>query len=416
VSANDSAAAFTARSPEPALPVSLYVHVPYCLSRCAYCDFTSSVADPLWHASFVDAVLFEAGHWSFYDLLGDVPTLYFGGGTPTVLGPGLARLVRGVRETAVMRPSAEITVETNPDTTTREAVSALVNEGVNRFSLGVQSFDDEVLAVLGRRHDAAAAASAASVLQESGARFSVDLMCGIPGQSMRSWQTTLERAVATGATHASVYPLSVEEGTPLAGRVQAGSLELPDPDAAAEMMLLAEEVLGEAGLLRYETANYARPGEEARHNTVYWAGGAYLGLGPSASGMLPAATLGAMIETEGLDRVTPAGPGLPLPSAADARARFTQVRDVQRYIRDPLRSIAEVEYLTAEEAQREDVMLGMRLTQGVPAEKTSRAGLDAVFDSLAADGLVELAGGRWRTTSRGWLLGNEVFGRIWNGA
>jgi oxygen-independent coproporphyrinogen-3 oxidase len=399
------------------MPVSLYVHVPYCLSKCAYCDFTSSVTDPRWHAPFVDAVLFEAGHWSFYDLLGDVPTLYFGGGTPTVLGPELARLVRGIRETAVMRAGAEITVETNPDTTIGETVFALVSEGVNRFSLGVQSFDDEVLATLGRRHDAVGAESAARVLGESGARFSVDLMCGIPGQSMRSWRETLKRAVGTGATHMSVYPLSIEEGTPLAQRVEAGSLAAPDPDEAAEMMLLAEEVLGEAGLVRYETANYALPGHEARHNTVYWTGGAYLGLGPSASGMLPAATLGAMIETEGLDRATSAGPGgLPLPSATDARARFTQVRDAIAYIRDPLRSIVEVEYLTAEEVMREDVMLGMRLSIGVPAEKTSLAGLDAVFESLAADGLVQLADGRWRTTSRGWLLGNEVFGRIWNGA
>lgn len=403
------------QSEQPLLPVSLYVHVPFCLSKCAYCDFTSSVADSRWHAPFADAVLYEAGHWSFYGLLGDVPTLYVGGGTPTVLGDDLLRLVRGLAETAVLRRDAEITVETNPDTTAAALVSALVDEGVNRFSLGVQSFDDDVLAVLGRRHDASAAETAARTLRDSGVRFSVDLMCGIPGQSMHSWRETVQRAIATGAGHASVYPLSIEDGTPLAAKVEAGALDEPDPDMAAEMMLVAEALLGEAGLARYETANYARPGEESRHNSVYWTGGAYLGLGPSASGMLPARLLGEVLETEGLHRAAPTGRGLPLPPADAVRARFTAVCDAQRYMRDPLRSIAEVEYLSAEDTQREDVMLGMRLAKGVPAEKVSQAGLGAVFDSLLHDGLVELARGHWRTTARGWLLGNEVFGRVWNG-
>src|SRR5450759_309104 len=164
-----------AETPVPT-PVSLYVHVPFCVSKCAYCDFYSEAGAEGRAASFVDAALFEAGHWSHYDLLDDVPTLYLGGGTPTVLGEELVRLVRGLRETARLRRGAEITVETNPETTGRELVAALIGAGVNRVSLGVQSFDDDVLGTLGRCHSAEQARAATRVLADAGVPFSIDLM------------------------------------------------------------------------------------------------------------------------------------------------------------------------------------------------------------------------------------------------
>jgi putative oxygen-independent coproporphyrinogen III oxidase len=386
---------------------SLYLHVPFCASKCAYCDFCSlPVTDARWHEAFVDGVLREVRRWRCHTL-DNVPTLYIGGGTPTVLGAELVRLLEGLRPVLGLRDGAEVTVEANPDSVTPELVAATLEAGANRVSLGVQSFDGDVLRILGRRHDAETAERAARVLADAGVRFSVDVMCGIPGQSLESWRETLERAIATRAGHVSAYPLSVEEGTPLYARVRRGELPAPDPDAAADMMLLAEDVLGSAGIARYEVASYARAGEESRHNTRYWTGGAYVGVGPSAASMLPAEEFARIAEGEKWSLPEP------VPDTA-ARVRFTRSHDVETYVSAPVAGPADVEYLTAGESEREDVMLGLRLAAGVTAEEVSAAGLTPVLERLAADGLVEMAAGRWRTTRRGWLLGNEVFGRVWN--
>jgi len=412
-----------AHVPPMPLPVGLYIHVPFCLSKCAYCDFESAVSDSRWHTPYVDAVLFAAAHWASYELLDDVPTLYFGGGTPTILGNELVRLVEGLRDIATIRPGAEITVETNPDTTDAALVAALVAAGVNRFSLGVQSLDDVVLRALGRRHSAADALDAARVLAGSGQAYSVDLICGVPGQDRQSWRTTLVAALGAGAGHMSVYPLSIEDGTPLAERIAAGAMPQPDPDEAAAMMQTAARMLSEVGLDRYEVANYARLGEESRHNSSYWTGVAYLGIGPSAASMLPADAFAHVADAEGWSRdVRVEGAAIASQDAEAAferaaRIRFTATSDTTAFIRQPLAEPAEIERLTASEVAREDVMLGMRLTCGVSAEEIEAAGLSEVFAGLAADGLVEpTPDTRWRVTERGWLLGNEVFGRIWQGS
>jgi putative oxygen-independent coproporphyrinogen III oxidase len=405
-----SRAADAAGLPAP-LPVSLYVHVPFCVSKCAYCDFYSEPGGAERHAGFVDAVLLEAERWSRYGLLDDVPTLYFGGGTPTALGPELVRLVRGLRQVATLRPDAEVTVETNPETTDDREVSALVEAGVNRFSLGVQSFDDAVLRTLGRCHDGEKARAAVGILRAAGVPFSVDLICGVPGQSFESWEATLEEAVASGARHVSVYPLSIEEGTPLATAVSEGHLAVPDPDVAADMMLAAEVALAAAGMPRYEVASYAQPGHEARHNIVYWTGGAYLGLGPHAASMLPNAVYELVAGGEGWE--VPAS-GDPTP----ARARFTREAPLGPYLDAPLARPEPLELLSEAEAAREDVMLGLRLTRGAVASAVEAAGLSETLRDLALHGLVtlgtdETGQGRWRTTQRGWLLGNQVFGAVW---
>lgn len=421
----DSAALTTAASSGLALlaadaagaastPVSLYVHVPFCLSKCAYCDFYSETGESRRFSQFVDAVLFEAGHWSHYGLLDDVPTMYVGGGTPTVMGPELVRLVRGLGDTAHLRPDAEITVETNPETTDAALVAALVDAGANRFSIGVQSFDDSVLTTLGRCHDVASTARALDILRAARVSFSIDLICGVPGQSFESWDDTLEKAVNSGARHVSVYPLTVEDGTPLDAAIRDGRSAAPDPDVAAEMMLVAEVALSAAGLLRYEVANYAQPGHESRHNSVYWTGGAYLGVGPHAASMLP----------RNLYAPVGAGEGWGLPVTADggepARIRWTREVALADYVRDPLAAPAPMEALSGAEAAREDVMLGLRLTDGVPADQVQTAGVTRVLEQLEGRGLVRLGAGRdglarWRTTQNGWLLGNEVFSSVWAG-
>ena len=392
-------------------PVSLYVHVPFCVSKCAYCDFYSQAGGGELHAPFVDAALFEAGHWSHYDLLDDVPTLYIGGGTPTLLADGLVRLVEGLFETANVRPDAEVTIETNPETTDAALVARLIEAGVTRFSLGVQSFDDDVLKTLGRCHDAEKAREATRILRDSGAAFSIDLICGVPGQTPGSWVATLEEAVRCGARHLSVYPLSVEEGTPLAASIAGGRLPAPDPDEAADMMLAAEVALTAEGMLRYEVASYAQPGHEARHNLVYWTGGSYLGVGPHAASMLTMAQYRSVADGEGWESPPDGVPG-------PARVRFTREVSLTDYLRRPLQAPVPLEFLSAAEAAREDAMLGLRLASGITSSQAADAGVLEVLSELDGQGLVrvrEAVDGEaiWTTTERGWLLGNRVFGAIW---
>ncbi|MBN2822670.1 MAG: radical SAM family heme chaperone HemW [Coriobacteriia bacterium] len=389
---------------------ALYVHVPFCVAKCAYCDFASRTPRvPSELSSYVNAALTETTAWSDRGVLGDVSTLYFGGGTPTLLGDGLVSLLAGILERCGLRADAEITVETNPETTTPEIVSALRDAGVTRMSLGVQSFDDDVLQTLGRRHDAATAQSVARLLAGSGMSAALDLICGVPGQSMESWDASLRRAIDTGAGHVSVYPLSVEEGTPLCGSVDAGCVPEPDPDLAADMMLHAAKVLSAAGMVRYETASHARPGQESRHNTAYWTGVPYIGIGPGAHSMLPAGEFDRIARAEGwYDHPWNLVPG----TSEAARVRFSVAEKIEDYLAASLRPPLVAVILTASEVAAEDVMLGLRMVEGVDVALVDNAGLTGVLAELQADGLVERAGERWRTTERGWLLGNEVFGRV----
>ncbi len=421
----------------PELPPHVYIHIPFCRSKCSYCDFASvAEADEQLVAATAEAILNDIRRWGASALPGMVETVYLGGGTPTHVADSAVRVLRQVARHFRVREGAEITVEANPESLSASVAEELRGAGATRLSLGVQSFDDRVLRLLGRPHDAAEATRAADIAARSGMDLSIDLMCGVPGQTMSSWQDTLDRALRTGATHVSVYPLSLEEGTPLAVAVDSGLVDASDPDVAADMMVLAEDVLTAAGLARYEVANYARPGFESRHNTAYWTGRQYLGIGPAAHGMLDAITASAVGLLGPTDAVTaevrvpdvgaPPDPAPPDPAptgganATDARrVRYHESTDIEEWL---FGAGEEIEVLSAEEARREDVMLGMRLSAGVLASTVERAGVRGVLEGLARDGLVELvaaydsltAQARWRTTRKGWLLGNEVFGRIWS--
>ena len=389
------------------LPSHLYLHVPFCASKCSYCDFNSisGASDDIVRTVFT-GMRTQLTTWSRSALDGVLDTVYVGGGTPSRYPEKVAEELGHVRSSFVVHPNAEVTVEGNPDSLDAESVALLSSAGATRISVGVQSFDDSVLRLLGRRHDAAEAWAACRVVAGAGLDLSVDLICGVPGQTITSWSETLERAASTGARHVSVYPLSIEDGTPLSVAVGGGLIDAPDPDAAADMMLLASTVLGHHGLVRYEVANYAKDREhESVHNTAYWTGRPYIGVGPGAHGMLDAATAHA-VGMLGMGREDA------------ARVRYGNAPDIDQWL---VGKGDTLETLTAEEAAREDVMLGLRLVRGVPAEQVEGAGLTAVLESLRTEGLTELsspaAGGvpRWRTTERGWLLGNEVFGRVWTG-
>ena len=384
----------------PQMPAHLYLHVPFCSSKCSYCDFFSTAdADSQDIFAVFSGMQAEIRRWGMSALPGVVETVYVGGGTPSLHAAPVAGLLERAASDLPLRKGAEITVEANPDSLTDASLESLLQAGANRISVGVQAFDDRVLRLLGRTHDARQARQAASRVHEAGCELSVDLICGVPGQRMASWVESLEEAIDTGARHLSVYPLAIEDGTPLAAAISGGIVESPDADMAADMMLVAEEYLGRSGLLRYEVANYAKPGHESRHNTAYWTGRSYIGCGPAAHGMLEAETARAV--------------GLHVPSQDEdvGRVRYSNIADIQGWLTG---KPGEVEVLSASEAAREDVMLGMRLTHGVAAGAITSAGLDLVLAALEADGLVERDSGRWRSTTRGWLLGNEVFGRIWN--
>lgn len=383
----------------PVLPRHLYVHVPLCRAKCSYCDFCSvSLGEAGIPPEQVALhLLKQAEAWADRGVpVRPLRTLYIGGGTPTMLGSGLPFLVTAIRDSFGFDGDAEVTVEANPDSLDPALLAMLANAGVTRVSLGVQSCDDGELRSLGRVHDAATALRAAEWVLEAGLDLSVDLMCGIPGQTPESWDRSLLSVTATGCAHVSVYPLALEEGTPLAEACDSGEVVLPDEDGVAAMMEHASLVLASAGLRRYEVANYAVPGHESAHNTAYWTGAEYLGVGPSAHGMLAAQTARAL----GLGN-----------SATTSRVRLAVSEDLGEGL-EPTPPL-ELELLTSDEALREDAMLGMRMAAGIDLALAESAGIGAALAGLQADGLVIEEAGRWHTTDRGWLLGNEVFRRIW---
>lgn len=384
----------------PRLPSHIYIHVPFCPSRCSYCDFFS-IGDPPTDmvAAVFGGMESQLSQWGRSGLSGVVDTVYVGGGTPSAYPAPVASLLHEIRELFVVHPTAEVTVEANPDSFGDMVARVLSEAGTSRISIGIQSFDDSLLRLLGRRHDASQAEAACAAAVDAGLELAVDLICGIPGQDMDVLVRDVERAVATGASHVSVYPLALEEGTELALGVSAGLVAEPDPDESAEMMVVAAQVLAAAGFVRYEVASHARAGHESRHNIAYWTGRSYLGIGPGAHAMF--------------DPPTARGIGIIAHDDTDvARVRYTNASDIEEWL---LARGDRIETLNASETAREDVMLGMRLVRGVPRRQAESAGVDGVLTELADLGLVELVDARWRTTERGWLLGNEVFGRIWTG-
>jgi oxygen-independent coproporphyrinogen-3 oxidase len=268
------------------LPRHVYVHVPFCARRCSYCDFSIAVRRTVPVNDYVAAVRAELG-LRFQGVARDewvVDTLYFGGGTPSKLGAGgVSRLLGALRETLTLARDAEVTLEANPEDITREAVTAWREAGVTRLSIGAQSFDDAVLTWMHRTHDAAAIAGAVDAARSGGLDdFSLDLIFALPEQLNRDWETDIGRAIALEPSHLSLYGLTIEPRTPLGRGHQRGELiEAPDERYEREF-LLSHQALASAGFDHYEVSNFARPGHRARHNSSYWTGVAYAGLGPSA--------------------------------------------------------------------------------------------------------------------------------------
>ncbi len=270
--------------------ISYYIHYPFCVRKCSYCDFVSAPPrDAAESARYLAAALREI------DLRAPaapctVPSIFFGGGTPSLMSPrDIATFIDRIAARHTLSPSCEITVECNPASqpdfpSWARAVRAA---GVNRLTIGVQSFDDDQLAMLGRPCDAHAATAAIDAALDTGfASVGLDLIYGLPGQSHESWLATIARATASGVQHISLYCLELHDGTPLHSRVATGSLPAPDPDLQSAMYHSAREYLASAGLAMYEFSNFSRPGAQSVHNQVYWHGGQYIGIGPAAASFL----------------------------------------------------------------------------------------------------------------------------------
>lgn len=403
---------------------ALYVHVPFCAQKCRYCDFDSRSFAPCDLDAALDAYFEHL--YARLDAFGNggalsqIRTVYVGGGTPSLAGERLVKLARRV---SMWCKPVEFTCEANPESLTAELATTLAVAGVTRISLGVQTLDDTELAVIGRIHNAERALEAIATVKDVGLDVSCDLMCGLPGQTMASWRYTLDGVLAAAPHHVSVYPLTLEEGTPLYRMACRDESLEPDEDFQAACMDVARERLSSAGYHPYEVASYALDGLECAHNIAYWTGRGYLGLGRSAAGML---------DDEDFDRLAGLFPGVA------PRGDFHRVRLVQRS--DDATSF-EAEYLTHREAAAEDLMLGCRMTCGVASDLLVRAARVIPADELTAacDRALELGIATWvpengdthvgpiasddvvtgricarlAPTHLGWLDGNVLFELFW---
>ena len=381
-----------ATQPAPAEePLALYVHWPFCVSKCPYCDFNSHVRESVDQADWREALLSDLAHEA--QLLPDrrLTSIFFGGGTPSLMEPTtVAALIDAAREHWPAAGDLEITLEANPNSVEAARFADLAAAGVNRLSLGLQSFDDVRLAFLGRAHSADEGLGALDIAQKHFPRVSFDLIYALPGDTQSSWAATLERALSLGTGHLSLYQLTIEPGTRFAALAAAGKLETLDNDTAAALYELTAEVTAGAGVPAYEISNHARRGEESRHNLTYWRYGDYAGVGPGAHGRR-------------------------------LRQRTVRHRKPENFLSALRRNghgIAEEEPLTASEGADEALVMGLRLAEGVDAEAiAARFGLPAIVDWLAVDRLVASGhlsreGPRICTTEAGRILLDRILGDI----
>jgi len=376
--------------PDPGA-IGLYIHVPFCLARCAYCDFNSYVGQKDLWGVYVGALAREM------EAAGPrrAGSVYIGGGPPTVLPVALlAEILGAAHRSFTLDGDAEISVEANPGTVDASALGRLRELGVNRLSLGVQSLDEDELRLLGRIHSAGQAIEAFYAARQAGLEnVNLDLIYGLPGQSMVAWQASLSRALEMGPEHLSLYALSLEEGTPLASRVLRGELPVPDPDVAAEMYEWAEEACAAAGYEHYEISNWARePRLRCRHNLATWRNEPYLGFGA-----------GAHSWAGGKRRWNVARPA---DYAARGMAGGSPVDGAEEI--PPALEMAETTILGLRLLDEGLSLARFRERFGVGARQQYAAELD----ELSALGLVEVDAERLRLTRRAHLLANQVFYRF----
>ncbi len=365
----------------------VYLHIPFCRSRCSYCDFATDVYRSSGAVERYVAALISEIQNSRIDIESAADTVYFGGGTPSLLLPQqVERIIEVVRDRFGISVDTEITMEMNPATVTLESLTAYRSLGVNRASFGVQTFDDTALKLLARGHNADDARNTFKLLRETGFdNISLDLIAGLPGQTLGQWEQNLDEALSLSPEHISLYLLEIHQGTPLAEQIRSGRQTRPDEELAAEMYEMMLDRLGAAGYAQYEISNFSLPGRESRHNSKYWTLDPVFGFGVSAHSF-------------------------------DGRERYANERDTAKYV-EMISSggIAEIKR-EAVDLCSEYIFLGLRLDAGIEMEGFRiRFGVEFVVKyeneiaSLLESELVEIDDGRIRLTRFGKLYSNEVF-------
>ena len=368
-------------------PLGIYVHVPFCRSKCAYCDFYSlTTKDDRIVDGYLDAVCAHIKESGSLAPGYRVDTIYFGGGTPTFFGAdGMATILTTIRRNFDVDNNAEITFEANPDSISDRLLHRLHAEGFNRVSLGVQTDDDEILKTIGRPHNYAQAVTAIDRIRRAGFKnLSLDLIYGLPGQTLRGWEETLDHVLRQNPEHISCYGLKLEPGTPL--YEYRDQYEIPSDDDQADMYLTAVENLESRGYRQYEISNFCKRGMFSRHNMKYWTGGEYLGFGPSASSDF-------------------------------AGKRFTLVRDVQTYMNGILKGgevMEDVQEIPLRERAGEYLMLRLRTSSGISAEEYEKMFLlpfkpiEEVMKKYRGLYTARTDQGRWRLNAKGFLISNSI--------
>lgn len=406
--------------------MGVYISVPFCRTKCSYCNFASDVFSRALFERYVDRVCAQiANATEIAAVMGgeierEVDSIYLGGGTPTVLdSKQLQRILQAVREHFSVAPQAEITVECAPGTLSSSMLDTLPGCGVNRVSLGVQSFVDGEAAAVGRLHKRVTVLEDIARLRAAGiANINIDLIAGLPHQRAESWRVSVEEVIGTGTPHVSVYMLEVDEDSRLGSELIAGGTRyhahfVPDDDATADFYLEACEKLNSAGIAQYEISNFAHPGFESLHNLKYWTRQPYLGFGVDAHSMLPSAR-----EGHGFSRADTGGHAEPgfSPGGDVEAVRFAAPDSLDKYISGAASQRTEI---CAGAALEEAFFLGLRLTRGISLNQlAAKFGADAVHrhDSaiaeMTANDLLERENEIVRLTPRGKLLSNEVFERF----
>lgn len=373
-------------------PLGLYVHVPFCETKCGYCDFYSVPLGDTDTTPLVDALIAEL-RTRLKEFSGRVTTIFIGGGTPTLLPPAqLDRLLEAIGELVDLAAVQEFTVEANPATVDHHLATMLRARGVDRVSMGAQSFDADELHALERLHSPDDIAPSVAVIRRAGfRRLNLDLIFGVPGQSMTSWRRSLARAIELDVDHLACYGLTYESGTRLTSRLQHGRIAPCDEELEAEMFLVTQDVLAGAGFEQYELSNFARPGQQSQHNLLYWRNQPYVGIGPSAAG-------------------------------CDGTRRYRNVPDFRAYvegIRRNGRAEAEHEMLTRETLALEMILMQLRLNEGLNIEsfqrrtgRNPRELFDRALSPLVRDGHVQVSATHVALTRTGRLMANRIMAEL----
>jgi oxygen-independent coproporphyrinogen-3 oxidase len=375
----------------------LYVHWPFCLSKCPYCDFNSHVRERIDQGRWRAALLRELAHYAEQTPGRTVTSLFFGGGTPSLMEPETAgAIVAAMGRHWRVAPDVEVTLEANPTSIEAGKFRAFRDAGINRISIGVQALDDRALAFLGRQHSAAQAIRALEIGRSTFDRMSFDLIYARPEQTLAAWQEELETALGLAGGHISLYQLTIETGTAFEQRFARGDFTMPDDESQAALFEWTAARLGEAGLPPYEISNHARPGEESRHNLTYWRYGDYVGIGPGAHGRI---TTGGRKCATRQHRAPEAWL-----DAVEREGHATRQRDA----------------VAPDARLNEMTMMGLRLAEGIPVERFAaesgrpfEQALDArKLERLIEGGFLSLEAGRLRATAEGRARLNAVLGAL----